>query len=114
VQSTSHNHHQLEQRIKAFLNDFSKQLVTLLAKQLAATKQAILQQLHEPDTNLRIRSQRLWTSVMQDDWQFNRLAALASAIEHWQADDLLAFWQHWQQSELAQCFVHAVPTTSSN
>ena len=114
VQSNSHNHQQLEQRIKAFLNDFSEQLVTLLPQQLGATKQSILQQLREPDTNLRIRSQRLWTSIMQDDWQFNRLAALASAIEHWQADNLLEFWQHWQQSELSQCFVHAVPNHSSS
>ncbi len=109
VQSNNYTHDQVEQRIKQFVDDFSAQLPQLLAQQLSSSKHSIGQQLREPDTNLRIRSQRLWTSIMQDDPHFNRLSALAQAIEQWQPSALLEFWRQWRQRAQAQFFVHAVP-----
>ncbi|WP_127346826.1 insulinase family protein [Pseudidiomarina mangrovi] len=109
VQSNNYSHDQLEQRLSDFVNDFGKQLQTLLAQQLASSKLSIQQQLREPDTNLRIRSQRLWTSIMQSDQDFDRLTALATAIESWNPESLLVFWQQWRALAHAQVFVHAVP-----
>lgn len=109
VQSNNHSYDQLEQRISQFIEGFSEQLPQLLEQQLAASQKAICQQLHDPDTNLRVRSQRLWTSIMQDDPEFNRLAELALAISQWQPQQLLDFWQHWRKLAQTQIFVHAVP-----
>lgn len=109
VQSNQYTHQQLEQRIDQFVDDFSQQLPQLLEQQLASSQHSIAQQLNEPDTNLRIRSQRLWTSIMQDDPQFNRLSDLAAAISQWQPATLLEFWRQWRSLEKAQIFVHAVP-----
>ena len=109
VQSSSYSHAILEQRLSAFLTDFSEQLPTLLQQQLATSQQSLSQQLLDPDTNLRIRSQRLWTSIMQDDLTFSRLADLAQAVNGWQPQPLVEFWQQWRKLAQAQIFVHAVP-----
>jgi secreted Zn-dependent insulinase-like peptidase len=109
VQSNTHNYLQLEQRITAFIDQFSQQLEQLLQQQLDRSKRSLLQQLHEPDTNLRVRSQRLWTSIMQDDSSFDRLTALAHAVERWQPPSLLSFWQQWRQFAQTQIYVFAVP-----
>lgn len=109
VQSNNAPYTQLEQRLRAFIATFSEHLPAVLAHQLDASQQAIIQQLQDSDTNLRIRSQRLWTSIMQDDLSFTRLADLAQAVSGWQPQQLTEFWRHWQKLAHTQIFVHAVP-----
>lgn len=73
---------QLLEAIDEFTNAFALVLLELSEAQWEASKQGLIAQISEPDTNLRSRAQRYWVSIGNKDTEFNQrqkvLAALTS------------------------------------
>lgn len=90
IQSTKYSATHIQAAIHDFLQQFLSDISNDIERQLSHAKQAIRRQLLEPDTNLRNRTQRLWSSITQNDHQFNRLDLLADAIQAMTSEQLLA------------------------
>ena len=60
-------------------------------EQWQALKQGLIGQLQEHDTSLRIKSQRFWNSICNDDTDFNHKQKMIEAIEQAEISDLEAF-----------------------
>ncbi|CAB0149569.1 Protease 3 [Pseudidiomarina piscicola] len=109
VQSSSYNADILSARIDAFTHAFVEQLEELGAQELDAIRGFLVQKLRAPDTNLRLRSQRLWTCIAQHDVNFERLEFIAQALENHTTE---FFIQRIRQLLLAaddQGFITATP-----
>ncbi|MDX1705038.1 insulinase family protein [Pseudidiomarina sp.] len=109
VQSGSHDRQALEREIKTFVGRFCKQLKKILPSELPQARRALSQQLNEPDANLRLRSQRLWSSIIQHDTEFLRLNQLATAIESWSEEKLLDYLLEFLGNKNDQLVLTASP-----
>ncbi|MGQ4276275.1 insulinase family protein [Pseudidiomarina sp. E22-M8] len=81
VQSSRYPAATLRERISTFIEDFTEQLEYLGTNDLDNIRKFLILKLREPDTNLRLRSQRLWTCVSQYHVNFNRLDEIAELLE---------------------------------
>lgn len=81
VQSNQYDAEHLSARIQVFLDDFCAQLSSLAEQELENIQRALIRKLREPDTNLRLRSQRLWSSISQEQVVFERLEQMAQLLE---------------------------------
>ncbi|MBY6063471.1 insulinase family protein [Pseudidiomarina sediminum] len=81
VQSNQYDAQHLSARIDVFMQGFTEQLLVLADEELEAIQRALVRQLREPDTNLRLRSQRLWSAISQEQVVFDRLEQMAQLLE---------------------------------
>ncbi|MFC7159649.1 insulinase family protein [Pseudidiomarina halophila] len=81
VQSSRYPATTLCERINTFITHFIEDLEELGASDLGNIRKFLVRKLREPDTNLRLRSQRLWTCVSQYNVNFDRLEAIAQLLE---------------------------------
>ncbi len=109
VQSGTHDTEALQLEIKQFIGRFCEQLPAIIDAELPQAQRALSQQLTEPDANLRLRSQRLWSSIIQQDTEFQRLNQLAAAVDGWQREPLLHFLLDFLQSTNDQLVLTASP-----
>lgn len=70
----------LLESIDDFINAFPLVLLELTEQQWQASKQGLLAQINEPDTNLRTRAQRYWVSIGNKDWTFDQRRRIAHAV----------------------------------
>lgn len=113
VQSPSNSASQLKQRLQEFAKSFLQTLPGILAGEWESTQRGLLRQLLDNDPNLRVRSQRLWSSITQFDHQFDRLEGLAREVMHWQPEQLLNFAKEQLGSQNAEIWLAAEVNTSS-
>ncbi|HET8816190.1 MAG TPA: insulinase family protein [Pseudidiomarina sp.] len=109
VQSSQYDSAHLSTALIQFIEDFSVQIEALQPADFARAQQSILAQLVEKDTNLRVRSQRLWSSITQKDHDFNRLHQLGIAITNWQHSTFIPFVQQLLSNEEQQLLISTMP-----
>ncbi|TKB53901.1 insulinase family protein [Ferrimonas aestuarii] len=80
IQSPVASPQRLIEAIDQFIADFSYALMQITHQQWQATKQGLVNQILEADTNINARAQRLWTSIGNQDVDFNQRQAIADAI----------------------------------
>lgn len=112
VQSPTATVQQLRECIVRFRDDFLKQLSMQVERDWDGIRQGLLRQLRAQDPNLRLRSQRLWSSITQHDIDFTRLAEIATALEQWRANDFLEFAMNRLYQNCAQAWFQATPLHS--
>ncbi|WP_025822128.1 insulinase family protein [Shewanella marina] len=89
IQSPTASPLQLLKAIDEFIADFTYALLQITDQQWLTTKQGLVQQLLERDTNLKASSQRFWGSIGNKDYQFNQRELVASHIESLERADLI-------------------------
>jgi len=97
---------QLAEAIDDFLDLFPLTVLELSEAQWQASKNGLLAQIREPEANLRSRSQRLWTSIGNKDWQFDQRQQVSDAIEQLSRSELIQFLmelQHRHTDRLLVC-----------
>lgn len=112
VQSPTASVQQLRECIVKFRDDFLAQLSAQVERDWDGIRQGLLRQLRAQDPNLRLRSQRLWSSITQHDTDFSRLAEIATALEQWTATDFLQFAMNRLYQNCAQGWFQAMPLQS--
>ncbi|MEJ2762742.1 insulinase family protein [Photobacterium sp. MCCC 1A19761] len=91
IQSPVASPAQLSEAIDEFTNAFALVLLELNEAQWQASKQGLLAQITEPDTNLRARAQRYWVSIGNKDEQFNQRQKVAEALRDLSRADMVRF-----------------------
>ena len=82
---------QLLEAIDEFTNAFALVLLELNESQWQASKQGLIAQISEPDTNLRARAQRFWVSIGNKDNEFNQRQKVIEALEAISRADMVKF-----------------------
>lgn len=79
----------MEEAIRTFIQHFCEQLGQVPASIWQAAKQSVIHQLTDDDPNLRVRAQRLWTSINIDDDDFSLAQKMADAVQQTELTDLV-------------------------
>ncbi|PSW18828.1 peptidase M16 [Photobacterium sanctipauli] len=82
---------QLLEAIDEFTNAFALVLLELNEAQWQASKQGLIAQISEPDTNLRARAQRFWVSIGNKDAEFNQRQKVIEALSGLDRVDMVRF-----------------------
>ncbi len=82
---------QLLEAIDEFINAFPLMMLELPEYQWQASKQGLISQISEKDTNLKSRSQRYWISIGNKDWHFDQRQQVVKALETMTKADLIRF-----------------------
>lgn len=109
VQSSEYESSHLSEALVRFIDDFANHIEELPVSDFEHAQQAIRSQLVEKDTNLRVRSQRLWSSITQKDHDFKRLEYLGEAITNWQHSAFVSFVQQLLRNEEQQLLISTMP-----
>lgn len=91
VQSPTAGPLQLLEAIDEFIADFNYAVLQITNEQWEATKQGLINQILEQDTNLKTRSQRYWVAVGNKDYDFNQREKVAADVKALTRADLLKF-----------------------
>jgi len=81
----------LSEAIDDFTNAFSLVLLELNEEQWQASKQGLIAQISEPDTNLRSRAQRFWVSIGNKDETFSQRKKVIEALKNLNRADMVRF-----------------------
>ncbi|MDX1302311.1 insulinase family protein [Photobacterium sp.] len=81
----------LSEAIDDFANAFALVLLELNEAQWQASKQGLIAQISEPDTNLRSRAQRYWVSIGNKDNEFNQRAKVVEELTALSRVDMVRF-----------------------
>ncbi len=81
----------LAEAIDDFTNAFALVLLELNEAQWQASKQGLIAQISEPDTNLRARAQRFWVAIGNKDEDFNQRQRVVKAISELSRADMIRF-----------------------
>ncbi|WP_299014941.1 insulinase family protein [uncultured Photobacterium sp.] len=82
---------QLSEAIDDFTNAFALVLLELNEDQWQASKQGLIAQISEPDTNLRARAQRFWVSIGNKDTEFNQRQKVVGELQNLSRADMVRF-----------------------
>ncbi|WP_448210887.1 insulinase family protein [Colwellia sp. MEBiC06753] len=95
IQSPHTQPEQLVDAIDNFIKEVPEQLTEISDDYWHNFKQGLTAQLQEKDTSLRTKSQRFWSAICNQDFDFNRKQLLLAAIESISTTDLESFFaQH--------------------
>ncbi len=89
IQSPKFGPAKLLATIDDFIGRFSYALMQLTSEQWQSTKQGLMNQLTEPDANLRTRSQRYWICIGNKDVEFHHRSRVAKEIKDITRADLI-------------------------
>lgn len=81
IQSSSYPADHLCEALESFRKNLLAQFDERIEKELEQVKGFLIRKLREPDTNLRLRSQRLWSTISPVDVNFDRLEQMAQQLE---------------------------------
>ena len=81
VQSPNNSSKQLLQSHEEFINMFLNNLSKLSSDSFLEAKQALELQIAENDKNLRLRAQRLWVAITNEDHNFSMQSRLLTALQ---------------------------------
>lgn len=91
IQSPKTSPEELTQAINEFITRCSDEITHMPAEQWEIFKKGLTGQLKEKDTSLRIKSQRFWASICNQDYQFNRKEQLIKQVLNTELSDILDF-----------------------
>lgn len=91
VQSPEYSPYTLLERHEEFITRAVESLNQLEAEQWQIQKQGLKTHISEKDKNLRLRSQRLWLAIGNQDHTFNMQKKLLSALEALTIDEIKAY-----------------------
>ncbi|WP_418357175.1 insulinase family protein [Shewanella basaltis] len=91
VQSPTTGPRQLLEAIDEFIADFNYAVMQITNEQWESTKQGMISQIMENDTNLKTRSQRYWVSLGNRDYQFNQRETVVAEVMKLTRADLIKF-----------------------
>ncbi|MDP2636470.1 MULTISPECIES: insulinase family protein [unclassified Pseudoalteromonas] len=91
VQSPEYSPYTLLERHEEFITRAVESLNQLEAEQWQIQKQGLKTHIAEKDKNLRLRSQRLWLAIGNQDHTFNMQKKLLSALEALTIDEIKAY-----------------------
>nr|WP_233132627.1 insulinase family protein [Paraferrimonas haliotis] len=97
IQSPKFGPAKLLATIDEFITNFSYAIMQLNSEQWLATKSGIINQLTEPDTNLRNRSQRYWICIGNKDVEFHHRSLVAKTIEKLTRADLIEYMNQYMR-----------------
>ncbi|MGX5914519.1 insulinase family protein [Aliidiomarina sp. Khilg15.8] len=109
VQSPHADLETMQFAIDDFLQAFCEQLHTLKEAQWQGAKRSVIAQLTDADPNLRIRAQRMWTSISIDDTHFDLADKLAASVASMSLDRLVELAQDRLVSEAAAMLLTCEP-----
>ena len=81
----------LSEAIDDFTNAFALVLLELNEAQWQDSKQGLIAQISEPDTNLRSRAQRFWVSIGNKDETFQQRQRVVDALKQLDRVDMIKF-----------------------
>ncbi|MDR2213674.1 MAG: insulinase family protein [Pseudomonadales bacterium] len=82
----------LEERIDAFLNDYTATLDALPQATFDSTKAGLLTSLRQPPRRLEALSSRYWSDILIEEYEQDSTLAMANAVEALTLDDLRAYY----------------------
>jgi len=91
VQSPHGQPQMLFDAINDFLDDFPVLMFELSEAQWQQSKQGLVAQILEPESNMRTRAQRFWVSIGNKDLNFDQRQRAAECIEQLERHDLVRF-----------------------
>jgi secreted Zn-dependent insulinase-like peptidase len=91
IQSPQHDSQTLLSRHAQFITQFVAQLDSLDIQTWQEALQALRLQVAEKDKNLRLRAQRLWIAITNDDHQFDMQKRLVAQIDNLQKDTFVSY-----------------------
>ncbi len=109
VQSSRYPYQHLETALVEYLQHFQVQLAQIDHEEFAKAQQTLTQQLCEPDSSLRARSQRLWSSITQQDHDFSRLSLIAQELRSFGLEQIKALTQQIINSNSSHMFLATCP-----
>lgn len=111
VQSSNQHHGKIIEAIEQFFAAIPDLIADIDDAEFALAKQSLTQQLTEKDTSLRVRSQRLWSAITQQDHDFSRLNRIAAAITNMSLEDFSTQIKQLINNSSNQMFLSARPQT---
>ena len=93
IQSPDNKPETLRKHHHAFILSFSKNITQLTDNQWLEAKQALRLQVAEKDKNLRLRAQRFWIAITNDDFEFSMQKRLITELDNLEKQDFIAFIQ---------------------
>ncbi|AOT07385.1 insulinase family protein [Pseudoalteromonas luteoviolacea] len=91
IQSPKFNSGELFQQHQSFIDDFVTNIDDLDGSHWTDVKSSLQSQIAEKDKNLRLRSQRFWIAIGNEDHTFTMQAQLLEALEHLTFSELKDF-----------------------
>lgn len=91
VQSPTTGPRRLLEAIDEFIADFNYAVMQITNEQWESTKQGMISQIMEHDTNLKTRSQRYWISIGNRDYEFTQREIVVAEVEKLTRADLIKF-----------------------
>ncbi len=101
VQSPSHNTEQISSAIKSFINAFIKQLETLEESVFTNAQAAVLSHLTDSAPSMRVRAQRYWSSIINNQGQFALAGEVATEVQNSTREQFTKFCQSRLGEELS-------------
>ncbi|RUO32190.1 peptidase M16 [Aliidiomarina sedimenti] len=89
VQSPHASLDEMETAIRDFIRSFCEQLIEVPDAVWQSAKQSVIAQLTDRDPNLRVRAQRMWTSININDTDFSLAQAMADKVSSTQLSTLV-------------------------
>lgn len=103
----------MEAAISDFLHAFCEQLHSIPEALWQDAKASVIQQLTDHDPNLRIRAQRLWTSIGIDDLEFDLATRMAEQVELITLEQLVNIAQQRLLDQASAMWLTCAPESSS-
>lgn len=99
IQSPSTGPRVLLEAIDEFIADFSYAVMQITNEQWESTKQGLISQIMEHDSNLKTRGQRYWVSLGNRDYQFDQRENVAAKVVTLTRADLIKFMMQQMRSK---------------
>ncbi|MCC5879469.1 MAG: insulinase family protein [Idiomarina sp.] len=99
--------------ISKFLQDFCQQLASVPQPVWEGAKRSVIEQLTDQDPSLRIRAQRLWTSIGIEDYQFDLAQRMADKVAETTIEQLVDVANDRLLSNAAAMWLTCSPTAST-
>jgi secreted Zn-dependent insulinase-like peptidase len=93
VQSPTSNSDELLAHHEQFTQQYHQRIQSLCDQDWHQIKMGLMTQIMEKDKNLRVRSQRYWLSLNNQDFKFNMQARLQTSLSHLTQSTLADFCQ---------------------
>ena len=111
VQSSRVDAKTINLAISEFFASVPKILASINTEEFRKVQQSLTQQLTEPDSTLRARSQRLWSAITQQDHDFSRLNRIAEAMQELTYDSFTDRAKQLFNKSSHQMFLSASPAS---
>ena len=114
VQSPHADLDTMRNAISQFLRDFCEQLASVPEDVWEGAKRSVIEQLTDQDPNLRIRAQRLWTSIGIEDYAFDLAQKMADKVAATSLDELVSIAHERLLNNAAAMWLTCAPLPSTD